>query len=94
MAETGDDLTFKIDTPTGKIPTGEKHYLEFWGQDGNVMNKSIAVGNIVNGLGTKFGDSSNDVDKHNELLWTDEKGVLHEKSLGNTRWMISSKPIP
>jgi hypothetical protein len=83
--------TFQIDTPTGKTLTGEKQYLEFLGQDGNVANKSVAVGTIINGLIPKFGDNSNG--EHKEIFWTDEQGVSHEKSLGDTTWIISSKPI-
>jgi len=84
--ETGGNDSFEIATPSGKVPHGDKHYLTFFDSKGHVEESSIAIGQI-------FDSTNSGTNKMNEMLWTDDKGVYHEKSLNNVNWVESEKPI-
>ena len=83
---------FQIDTPLGRIPHGPSRHLSFYDQAGNLLEQSKSVGPILDGVGNKFGGRGVAVDKNNLVLWTDDKGVFHKRSLNNQHWVVSDSP--
>jgi hypothetical protein len=90
---TNKQTFFQIDTPLGRVPGGPRHHLYFYDEAGKLLEQSKAAGPIFDGVGNKFGSRGVAVDRNNLILWTDDKGVFHKRSLNNQQWVVSDSPL-
>lgn len=90
---TNKQTFFQIDTPLGRVPGGPRHHLYFYDEAGKLLEQSKSAGPIFDGVGNKFGSRGVAVDRNNLILWTDDKGVFHKRSLNNQHWVVSDSPL-